>query len=148
MKECYLDSNVIISFTSVAFPQFSVARRLILSITQKEIIPTISPLCIDEFLYNYQLVFKSLTKKDKEEKSFQALDKILEIPNINIVNPPTAISEQKKIPDLITDFRLAPRDAYHLLTAKSNNLKYFCTFDNDFEKVFRSGYISRFRIKS
>lgn len=41
-------------------------------------------------------------------------------------------------------FVLKPRDAYHLLTMKENRIRFFATFDKDFELVFRKGVVLEF----
>lgn len=95
--------------------------------TENDIQMLISPLCLDEFIYNFP---------GNQKQKFQAFEKVLKFPNLIIVNPPTDIKSQVKIIKIMKRFNLGPRDSYHILTMKYNKIKYFATFDHDFDLVF------------
>lgn len=95
----------------------------------------ISPLCLDEFIYNFP---------GSQKQKFLAFKKILKFPNLTIVNPPTDTKSQAKIIKIMKKFNLGPRDAYHLLTMKHHKIKYFATFDTDFDPVFASNSLKQF----
>lgn len=97
----------------------------------------ISPLTIDEFLY----VVKYYLIRGKTTHLYQilrkALDEILDIPNLLIVNSPHDEKSQLKVVNLMEKYSLSPRDAYHLLIMEYHRISYFFTFDNDFKAVFK-----------
>lgn len=139
MDKCYLDANLLIYFVQRNSPFHQKSVSLLTSITKSQLIPAITPLCIDEFLYH---IHGSISQKSID------LAAILKIPNLTIVNPPVKPKSQMKVLRLMDKFKLRPRDAYHLLTMQSNNIKYFATFDNDFDLVFSDTKIRRFGSKS
>lgn len=112
-NNCYLDANTLIYFLQRDSPFHQKAKNLIKTIRTSQLSPTISPLCLDEFIYNFP---GSLKQKQA------ALKKILLLPNLNIINPPADIKSQFQIPKIMTKFKLGPRDAYHLLTMRHHKL--------------------------
>ena len=134
-NNCYLDANILISFLQKDSPFHQKAKNLIRTIRTSQLSPTISPLCLDEFLYNFP---------GSQTQKFLAFKKILKLPNLNIINPPTDPKGQIKILKITKKFRLGPRDSYHILTMKYNKIKYFATFDHDFDLVFSTQTLKQF----
>lgn len=135
MKKCYLDANCLIYFVSDSSSEHTNGIAVIQSIYEKHLIPVISPLCLDEFLYH--------VKGDIKQKKHD-LSSILALPKLQIVNPPIEFRQQTKILEYMKKFGLHPRDAYHLLTAIYNKVKYFATFDHDFDAVFAAKKLRQF----
>lgn len=135
MDKCYLDANVLIYFVQKKSPFHQKSLSVLTSIIKSKLIPVISPLCLDEFLYH---IHGNISQKTIDLKS------ILKIPNLAIVNPSVKPKDQMKVIRLMDKFKLRPRDAYHLLTMQSNKIKYFATFDNDFNSVFSANLVKRF----
>lgn len=137
MGKCYLDANVLIYFVQKKSPFHQKSLSVLTSIIKSKLklIPVISPLCLDEFLYH---IHGKISQKTIDLKS------ILKIPNLAIVNPSVKPKDQMKVLRLMDKFKLRPRDAYHLLTMQSNKIKYFATFDNDFNSVFSASLVKRF----
>ncbi|TSC85770.1 MAG: hypothetical protein G01um101416_789 [Microgenomates group bacterium Gr01-1014_16] len=131
-SSCYLDTNVLLYFVHKDSPFHFDAKKTISRIRKSSVIPVISPLCLDEFIYHLNLDTSTIKNQVK---------KILRIPNIQVVNPPNEPRYQLKIPNLMNKFKLKPRDAYHLLTAKHYKIKYF---DHDFDLVFASRTLTQF----
>lgn len=137
MKKCYIDSNILVYFKDDDSIGFKSCCDLIVKLTSEETILYISPLCLDEFMYQFGIALKKKFPKEQIYKNLRiSLESILEIPLINIINPPTDFEAQEKIIELMEKYSLRPRDAYHLLTMQMNNIDSFATFDNDFKKVF------------
>lgn len=138
MKNCYLDSNVLIYFKTEDVKQHPLAVNCLNRLLKSQTNLYLSPLVLDEFLY---VVFY-LLKKDTGLQSFALLKKflndILMIPRLTILNPPADNTSQLKIISLMQKYSLKPRDAYHLLIMQTNHIDSFATFDTDFTKVFRS----------
>jgi predicted nucleic acid-binding protein len=135
MDKCYLDANLLIYFVQKNSPLHQKSISLLTSITESRLIPVITPLCIDEFLYH---THGSIAQKSIDLKA------ILKIPNLTIANPSIVPKDQMKVIKLMDRFKLRPRDAYHLLAMQSNKIKYFATFDSDFNSVFSAGLIRKF----
>ena len=134
-NSCFLDANCLIYFVQENSPFHQESVNIITSITKYRYSPTISPLCLDEFLYH---ISGSIQQKTIDLKT------ILKIPNIKIVNPSPANNSQLKVLHYMDIYKLKPRDAYHLMTMQTNKIKYFATFDNDFSKVFKSKILKQF----
>lgn len=134
-NNCYLDANTLIYFLQKDSPFHQKAKNLIKTIRTSQLCPTISPLCLDEFLYNFP---------GKQTQKFLAFKKILKLPNLNIINPPIDPQSQIRILKIIKKFNLGPRDSYHVLTMKHNKIKYFATFDHDFDLVFSAKILKQF----
>lgn len=143
MLKCYLDSNVLIGYGY----QESIFRDRSLNL-MKLLMPGkysiyISPLAIDEFLHSFSFLLKQngVTKKEILKLLHQSLSDIISFPNISLVNPPTDENKQFKVINYMKEYNLKPRDAYHLLIMKEQNIEYFATFDTDFREVFRDGLV-------
>lgn len=137
MTKCYLDSNILIYLKDEHSIGFVRSREVIEKLVSQNISLFVSPLCFDEFLYEFG---KALRKKTPEKDFFtnleRALASILALPHISIVNPPTNANRHAEVVSLMQTYSLRPRDAYHLLTMQANDIDGFATFDTDFTKVF------------
>lgn len=140
MSKCYIDSNVLICFKFAPLKQHKKAKKTIKYLRPDKYRLYISPLTIDEFIHSFNYLLKRYGYSTQNIPALlkEALDSILSFNHLEIVNPPTEKSKNKKILKLMKDFKLRPRDAYHLLIMKENNIKEFATFDIDFKNVFRS----------
>ena len=138
MTKCYLDSNVLIYFKNSGSVNFSRSRDLLSKLEYEGTLLYISPLCLDEFLYQTSKNLKAVGSKNHFSDLKETLTSVLNLPNISIINPPSEINSQLEVIDLMETFSLHPRDAYHLLTMQANEIDGFATFDTDFRKVFQA----------
>lgn len=142
-KSCYLDTNILILLQNQNFTNHQQTKLIFSKFLKEGFQLFISSLVIDEYLYNtYRLIEAEKSKKLILLK--KGFNKILKIPNINLVNPPLEFKKHKKIVDLMHKYNLKPRDAYHLFIMLENKIKYLATFDSDFDKVFEQGIVRRF----
>lgn len=139
MKKCYLDSNVLVYLKFEPLKLHSKAERVIVSCDYL----FISSLTIDEFIHSLRFFLRR--DKYQEEEIIrlleQALDSILALENLTIINSPSDKASNRSIIKLMKEFHLGPRDAYHLLIMKENNIKNFATFDTDFRYVFHENML-------
>lgn len=143
-NRCYLDSNVLIGFFE-ELHQFhqSAVEIIVKAVTQKMTI-CVSPLVLDEMIH---IILRDLNLNhvaDPEAKIFRVLKKVFRIPLIEIVNSPVKQVSLLRIPAYMKKFKLKCRDAFHLLAMKVNHVKYFASFDDDFEVAFTKGIIQKF----
>lgn len=143
IKTCYLDANTLIYFKNEDSPFYSKTLTLIEYLVNDDYRLFISSLVIDEFLYGFKfhLGNKKIKKKDIFISLNKALLEILALPNLELINPPSEKNLQLKVIEMMKDFNLFPRDAYHLLMMIENKIKFFATFDNDFENIFKKKII-------
>lgn len=143
IKTCYLDANTLIYFKNEDSPFYSKTSILIEHLVIEDYRLFISSLVIDEFLYGFKfhLGNKKIKKKDIFISLNKALLEILALPNLELVNPPSGKNFQLKVIEMMKDFNLFPRDAYHLLMMIENKIKFFATFDDDFKEAFRKKII-------
>ena len=141
---CYLDSNICIAYLQKTHISHQSATKIIKAIRVKGFVVSISPLCLDETIHillrdgqktrtpNYFLIVK------------KQISRFLKIPNLEIINPPPTPRSQIQIFGFINKYHLKTRDAFHLLIAKHHRIKYFATFDHDFDLVFSSHALKQF----
>lgn len=144
-KTCYLDANILVFFKESSSDQNDQAVSIIEKLVTDNFTLLVSPLALGEFLYAALRYLRKKKTKDIRNELKDLLSSVLEIPNLKIVNPPTDKNQQVKVVDLITNFSLGPRDAYHLLVATQNKIQYLATFDNDFDKVFKAKVVKSVR---
>jgi len=144
-KACYLDANILIFYKESSSDQHDQAVAIIEKLVADNFTLFVSPLALDEFLYTALHYLRKKRTKDVRSELKDLLLSILKLPNLEIVNPPIDKNKQLKVVDLIADFSLGPRDAYHLLVMKSHRIKYFFTFDSDFNKVFEARAVKNVR---
>lgn len=138
MTKCYLDSNVLIFFKNTSSPNFSQTSELLIKFRREETQIFISPLCLDEFIFQFGKHLRVAGSKNFYSDLQQALKSILNLPNLLIINPPNDLNSQMEVIELMETYSLHPRDAFHLLTMQANQIDAFATFDHDFDKVFKS----------
>ncbi len=138
MNKCFLDSNILIYLKDDSSANHLKTVKSVRNLIKNRTRLFISPLCLDETIHSFSIIFK----KDFE-KVTKVIYELLDIPLLEIVNPPTSINENKRVLSLMKDYNLRPRDAYHLLTMQANNIDGFATFDNDFKKVFASKILQK-----
>ena len=144
MTKCFIDSNIIIYFVNSASLKYKESKVLIKQLLSQNIQIYVSSLCLDEFIHETgKYLLKEFGQKKYYENLENALDKVLGLPNISIISPPIDISSQKVIIEIMKDYNLRPRDAYHLLTMQTNKIDGFATFDNDFRKVFAAKILQK-----
>ncbi|MBI2008181.1 type II toxin-antitoxin system VapC family toxin [Candidatus Amesbacteria bacterium] len=141
---CYLDANICVAYIQKPHVFHAQSRQLLKDIRLKKLTPLVSPLCLDETIHI--LLRDGRQKKIPNYLSIarQQIARLLKIPNLAIVNPPENKTSQLKIFRLIKAYKLKTRDAYHLLTAKHHKIKYFATFDHDFDLVFSTKSLKQF----
>ncbi len=142
MGKCYLDSNVLVYFKDEAAPQYTQAGQKLALLLEKDCQFFVSPLVLDEFLHGARRTFLK-DSVDLYTPLARALESILDIPSLTIVNPPTDIFAQKQVVSLMKKYSLRPRDAYHLLIMQTNDIESFVTFDTDFRRVFSAKVLKR-----
>lgn len=142
-NSCYLDTNILIYYQDSKSPFYQQVQKIVNKLVKGGFDLVISPLVLDEYFYN---TFASSNKDEREKiKMIElSLREILQLPKIKIVNPPLKVNKQLKVLKFMEKFNLQPRDAYHLLTALENKVKYLASFDNDFEKVFQKKLLTKF----
>lgn len=143
MKKCYLDSNLLVYLKNESSPHHTKSVTIITTLAKKQTSIYISPLTIDEFLHSFQRELRYYKHPNIFPALKKALDDILHIPLLTIINIPTDNNNQLKIVELMEKFSLHSRDAYHLLTMINNNIDLFATFDTDFRKVFASKILKK-----
>lgn len=144
--KCYLDSNILLYYIFESSEYFAATRDLMLSFLTDEATLYISPLTIDEFTYQLDILSRINNKKRSDFYQLVEifLSTIMSLPNLKIVNLPTQESILFKFVDLMKNFNLKPRDAFHLLTMLENDIEYIATYDKDFNKVVKSGIIRKY----
>jgi len=144
-RTCYLDANILVFFKESSSDQHDQVVAIIEKLVADNFTLFVSPLALDEFLYTALHYLRKKRTKDVRSELKDLLSSILKLPNLEIVNPPIDKNKQLKVVDLIADFSLGPRDAYHLLIAAENKIQYIATFDNDFAKVFKAKVVKSVR---
>lgn len=143
MNKCYLDSNILIYFKNEASPYHQQAVKTISQLVADYVKLFISPLVIDEFLHSFSLELKKGRIKNIYINLKKALQDILNIPDLSLINPPLEKNSQIEVIAIMRKYNLRARDAYHLLIMQANNIPSFATFDTDFEKVFATKSLSK-----
>lgn len=138
MNKCFLDSNILIYLKDTSSNNHLKSVHMVRGLIKNQVKLFISPLCLDETIHSFGVIFKH-----DFEKVSKIMDELLEIPLLEIINPPTDIQKNKEVLLLMKNYNLRPRDAYHLLTMQTNNIDGFATFDNDFKKVFASKLLQK-----
>lgn len=145
MKKCYLDTNILIALKIEDSPHHAKTRKLIEVPVKEEINFYISPLTVDEFLHPMKY-FLGLKYRNVFPYLNQVLKEILMLPSVNLINPSVEIKAQLQVIQYMEDYRLRPRDAYHLFIMQTNRIDLFATFDTDFNEVFKKGLVKKYRV--
>jgi predicted nucleic acid-binding protein len=146
LTKCYLDTNILVYYKLENSLRHKEALFLIKDLLKKRIKIFISGLVIDEFLYSLLRFHKLYQEKVDYRKLKKALMEILNLPNLEVINPSNKKDSHLKIVDNIILYKLRPRDAYHLLIMQEQKIGYFATFDNDFKNVFKRGIVKRYSV--
>jgi len=139
MEKCYLDSNVLINFKNTQSLFHQETKELLTKLANTSFRLYISPLTLDEFLYQLHQILIFQKQKSVFQKLSLALKSILALPGLNLVNPSTNKKNHLKIIKYMENYGLRPRDAYHLLAMKDNRITYLATFDQDFKEAVKAG---------
>ena len=141
MQKCYLDSNILVYFKDELSPFHQQVVLHLNSLIKQEFQFSISSLVLDEFIYAFK--YGLLQKKEKRlfSELKRAMNEIFLLPRLNLVNPPLDFKKQRSVVVLMGKYHLGPRDAYHLLIMKSNQIDSFFTFDQGFKEVFANKII-------
>ena len=143
MTKCYLDSNILVYLKNADSPFHKATLSLVINLTETGVDVFLSPLAIDEFLHNFAREVKAKRITNIFEVLDKALEEILDLPKLEIVNPPIERTAQKKVVKYMEKYQLHARDAYHLLICLENNIDGFATFDKDFGKVFKAKVLEK-----
>ena len=135
MTKCYLDSNVLVYYKNELSESNLKAKKIISSLLKKNVAFCISSLVLDEFLH--------AIIREKLVVLKQTLSEVLDLPKLEIINAPIEKQVHLKIVDIMEEYTLRPRDAYHLLICLENNIDGFATFDQDFKKVFKAKVLEK-----
>ncbi|MBM3284123.1 type II toxin-antitoxin system VapC family toxin [Candidatus Gottesmanbacteria bacterium] len=143
MKKCFLDSNFLVYLKDSLSLHHQAAAKKLSNLISANASLYISPLILDEFLYIFQkaIIIEKLAAPYRQLQ--RAVEEILQIPSLSIVNPPAAASKQMQVISYMEKYNLKPRDAYHLITIISNGIDSFATFDEDYKKVFAARILKK-----
>lgn len=143
MRKCYLDSNILLYLKNASSPH----HRDAVEITQKLIAGSISlyvsSLVLDEFMHTFLYEVRRNGSKNPYNDLQTAVEDIVELPELSIVNPPSDPESHVRVVGLMKQYALHPRDAYHLLTMIANDIDGFATFDTDFTRVFAANLLMK-----
>ncbi len=143
MKKCYIDANLLLYYSDTDSPFYHQATDLVSQLLIQKWQLFVSPLILDEYFHNMIRFFRgSRTEAFKYLKV--SFHRIVKLPGLEVINPSTVISKQRKVINLMIKHQLRARDAYHLFIMKENKIKYLATFDSDFEQVFKKRLIKKF----
>ena len=142
--KCYLDANVIVYYKVIDTPFHLESKKLIKSLYSEQITPYTSPLALDEYMYSVRKLLLKTKSQQVHATILRSLQSILSLRNLRLINPPTDPTSQLLVVKYMKEYALKPRDAYHLLTMKHNDISHFATFDHDFVQVFKEGNIKHF----
>ena len=127
-----------IAFKDESSEFHSLSKEIIKSLLKNSIELMVSPLTLDEFLFQmYYLLPYNLKRKKKllYDVLKRGLKDILSLPDLKVVSPPLDFGSQFKVVEYMRDYNLRPRDAYHLLTIFSQGIDGVATFDKDFKRL-------------
>lgn len=142
MKTCYLDANVLFCLQDSQSLFHQIAKSVVEKLIEEDYKLAISSLCLDEYLHT-SLRFSGKSKQEMASSLRSSLRKIFTLPGLMFVNPPVEKKKHIKVVGLVTKHNLKPRDAYHLFIIRENRIKYFATFDADFDEVFKKGWLKK-----
>lgn len=138
---CYLDSNVCISFLQDDHPFRQRAIDVLSLIRRKNMNPVISPLVLDETIHILWRDLSAARVADIATIVRAGIRRVFRIPGLQIVATPTASRAHLAVVRFMERFGLRARDAYHLVTMKSNKVRCVATFDRDFDQAVERGAI-------
>lgn len=143
MKKCYLDANTLLYWQDSFAPFNQEAKKLIEKLIEKGYQLFFSPLILDEYIHN-SVRFSGKRIAEAKKGLNRSLKRIFSLPKLQLVNPPLLPQAHLKVVYFMAKYNLHARDAYHLFIMKENKIKYFATFDNDFDSVFAKRILRKF----
>lgn len=143
MKRCYLDSNVVISFIDSTAQFHNQSKQILTRFVAESWEINLSALVLDECFHN-SLRFSKETRQIAIKQLKFRYRKLIQLPNIKLVVQLPQLKKHTAVLNLMEKYNLRARDAYHLFIMKENKIKYFATFDHDFDSVFRKGLVKKF----
>lgn len=157
-EEVYLDSSFILDclidescLDSDQKKSFQPAKKLLIQLVQKKVPMLISTLAFDEVWY---ICLKLLYQRDNGKGSWQGgqilkknpgiiskykaeieefQKKILKNPHLRVIGVPE--DTMNSAFNNMLNFKLAPRDSFHISVCCSEQAKYFITGDRDFQSI-------------
>lgn len=147
MKTCYLDANVLYFFQDSQSLFHQKAEDMMRQLVEGGYILAISSLCLDEYLHTV-LRFSGKSRQEMAGSLKSSLRKMFKLPGLILINPPQEKNKHIKVVGLIAKHDLRPRDAYHLFIMIHHKIRYFATFDTDFERVFESTKLRNPQVQS
>lgn len=143
MKKCYLDTNLLLYYSNSESVFYNQASDTISQLINQGWTLCVSSLTLDEYFHN-MIRFSRVSRQEAFKDLKRSFKRITKLPNLDLINPATQLVQQRKVINLMIKYQLKSRDAYHLFIMKENKIKYFATFDDDFEKVFQKGVMKKF----
>ena len=122
----YLDTNIFVYAAINNGKLGEKCRKLLFEIVEHKIQAYTSIITWDEVVY-------AIWKKKGREKALEEGKIFLTLPNINFLN--TNRNTVAKAQEIIEKYNLKPRDAIHVASALTNNIKEIISDDPDFDKV-------------
>lgn len=145
-RACYLDANVLVFFVNSSSLFHQEAVELLEYAVEQRFVLNISSLVIDEAVHAMKRTLASSPRigKNRADGALkEALEMILSLPDLTIVQPPTSVAKNAKVIGLMKMYSLRARDAFHLLTMQEHHISYYATFDSDFDAVFDQGTLKK-----
>jgi predicted nucleic acid-binding protein len=141
MKKVYLDSSFLVSYQIKNHPFHQKAKNKLKKLSEDDVLFCLSPLAIDEYLYALNKYLNRNYIKNKNQIKI-SLKNILQLkPSFIQIN---WLSETPlEIYDLMAQYSLRPRDAFHLKTMDDHQINYLATFDQDFNNLFEENIIKK-----
>lgn len=144
MNGCYVDANILVNYKNEDSSLHQTATEVLTSLVVENQPLLISPLVIDEFLNPMKYILDQ--RKNVYTHLRRALREILTLPKITVVNPSSELKTQMEVIKIMEKYKLQPRDAYHLLVMRTNEIQYFATLDTDFKLAFEKKAIRQYKI--
>ena len=128
MSKVFIDSNILIYSQDSDSQYFNRVKEILTRLAQDRRAGVITPFVVNEIHYFYSKIYDFRKAKDLTQK-------VLSIPNIELVNNYFNHSDLRKIFSLSIRYKLRTFDAFHAYTCKKNQIKQIATFDQDFTRV-------------
>lgn len=143
MKKCYLDSNIVLSFIDPTAQFHQQSKQIFIKLVDEGWEIDLSALVLDECFHNSLRFSKKPRQEALEQLKFR-YKKFIKLPQLKLVIQLPQLKKHNAVLNLMAKYSLRARDAYHIFIMKENKIKYFATFDNDFEEVFAKGIVKKY----
>lgn len=143
MKKCYLDANFLLSYQDTRSVFHAAAIELVQKLIDGRFKLFTSSLALDEYIHN-TIRFSGKSLKLLKPDLSVSLREIFSLPDLELINPTLELKKHLEILELMEEYGLRARDAYHIFLILENGIGYLATFDSDFKKVFASGKVKKF----